>query len=90
MGALIARCIGIGEPTFGAVISTGGHTLMDGSYVRVPFRGWYVKATDANMETTLATPDHIILNPPGINAKGEDPQLQKAAEVLLEAGSGNR
>ena len=75
----------VGEPTFGAVISTGGHSLMDGSYVRLPFRGWYVKATDANMEGTPAVPDYIVLNPPGSKAKGEDPQLKKAVEVLLES-----
>lgn len=75
----------IGEPTFGAVISTGAHTLMDGSYVRMPFRGWYVKATGENMEGTPAVPDHVLLNPPGIKARGEDPQLEKAVEVLLDS-----
>lgn len=75
----------IGEPTFGAVISTGGHSLMDGSFVRLPFRGWFVKATHANMEGTPAVPDYILLNPPGIKAQGKDPQLEKAVEVLLKA-----
>ncbi|MEZ4987586.1 MAG: S41 family peptidase [Saprospiraceae bacterium] len=28
----------VGMPTFGAVISTGGHGLIDGSFVRMPFR----------------------------------------------------
>ncbi len=75
----------IGEPTFGAVISTGAHTLMDGSYVRMPFRGWFVKATEENMETTPAMPNHVVLNPPGVKAQGEDPQLEKAVEVLLDS-----
>ena len=40
----------VGQPTFGAVISTGSHRLMDGSRVRMPFRGWYVKATEEKMD----------------------------------------
>lgn len=75
----------VGEPTFGAVISTGAHYLVDGSYVRMPFRGWFVKATGDNMETTPAVPDHIVLDPPGIKARGEDPQLKRAVEVLLDS-----
>ena len=39
----------VGVPTFGAVISTGSKRLIDGSTVRMPFRGWYVKADDNNM-----------------------------------------
>lgn len=73
----------VGEPTFGAVISTGGQSLLDGSFIRLPFRAWYVKATDENMEGTPATPDYTIINPPGVKATGEDPQLKKAVEVLL-------
>lgn len=74
----------VGQPTFGAVISTGGHSLMDGSFVRLPFRGWYVKSSNANMEGTPAVPDYQIENPPGIKATDDDPQLKKAVEVLLE------
>ncbi|MCG8373217.1 MAG: S41 family peptidase [Balneolales bacterium] len=74
----------VGMPTFGAVISTGGMGLLDGSFVRMPFRGWYVKATDENMENGPAVPDVIINNRPDSKAKGEDPQLRRAVEVLLE------
>ncbi len=73
----------VGKPTFGAVISTGGRGLMDGSFVRVPFRGWYVKATEENMEWGPAVPDYIIENGPESKAKNEDEQLKKAVEVLL-------
>jgi len=71
-------------PTFGAVISTGGQGLLDGSFVRMPFRAWYVKATGENMEHGPAVPDILINNEPDSKAKGEDPQLKKAVEVLLE------
>ncbi|MDZ7715479.1 MAG: S41 family peptidase [Balneolaceae bacterium] len=74
----------VGMPTFGAVISTGGMGLMDGSFVRMPFRAWYVKATDKNMENGPAYPDVQVNNAPDSKAKGEDPQLKKAVEVLLE------
>lgn len=74
----------VGIPTFGAVISTGGHTLIDGSYVRVPFRGWFVKSSQKNMDFTPATPDIIVKNEPDSKAKGEDPQLKRAVEELLK------
>lgn len=79
----------VGMPTFGAVISTGGTGLIDGSFVRMPFRGWYVKKTDQNMENGPAVPDVMIDNAPDSKADGDDPQLEKAVEVLLEQIDGN-
>jgi C-terminal processing protease CtpA/Prc len=73
----------VGRPTFGAVISTGGYRLVDGSLVRMPFRGWWVKESGENMDFTPAKPDIEVFNPPAYKAKGIDPQLQKAVEVLL-------
>ncbi|MEO0787514.1 MAG: S41 family peptidase [Bacteroidota bacterium] len=73
----------VGKPTFGAVISTGGARLMDGSLVRMPFRAWYVKATGENMEHGPAVPDIDVDNLPDSKANGEDPQLLRAVEVLL-------
>jgi C-terminal processing protease CtpA/Prc len=73
----------VGEPTFGAVISTGSARLIDGSSVRMPFRGWYVKDTQSNMELGPAVPDVLVNNNPDDKAKGEDSQLKKAVEVLL-------
>ncbi len=79
----------VGEPTFGAVISTGGYGLKDGSFIRMPYRAWYVKATGENMEHGPAVPDVTVLNNPDSKAKGEDPQLKKAVEVLLQQLDGN-
>jgi len=73
----------VGMPTFGAVISTGGQGLLDGSFVRMPFRGWFVKGSGINMENGPAYPDIEVENAPDSKAKGEDPQLKKAVEVLL-------
>jgi len=74
----------IGQPTFGAVISTGGVGMINGSYVRMPFRAWYVYATDQNMEHGPAVPDVLVENPPAVKASGEDPQLRRAVETLLQ------
>jgi len=74
----------VGRPTFGAVISTGGVGLIDGSYVRMPFRGWFVKANDKNMDFEPARPDIEVFNSPDHKSKGVDEQLKKACEVLLQ------
>jgi tricorn protease len=73
----------VGQPTFGAVISTGGVGLMDGSYVRLPFRGWYVKATDENMEHGPAVPDIEVENAPDYRGQNTDKQLETAVQELL-------
>ena len=73
----------VGTPTFGAVISTGGETLIDGSFVRVPFRGWFVKSSEKNMDFTPAMPDIVIDNLPDDKAKGKDTQLKRAVDELL-------
>ena len=32
----------VGVPTAGGVISTGGYQLVDGTFARTPFRGWFL------------------------------------------------
>lgn len=75
----------VGRPTFGAVISTGAQFLVDGSIVRMPFRGWWVKDSDANMDFTPAQPDIEVFNPPAYKAKNVDPQLKRAVDELLKS-----
>jgi len=73
----------VGEKTFGAVISTGGKGLIDGSYVRMPFRGWYVNdGSMTNMEHNGCPPDVHVKYKLGGLSKNEDLQLNKAIEVL--------
>lgn len=74
----------VGMPTNGSVISTGGKGLMDGSYIRLPLRGWYTKATNENQELGPAIPDIIVENDINWVAKGEDKQLKVAVEELLK------
>lgn len=74
----------VGQPTFGAVISTGSYTLVDGSYVRMPLRGWFVRETELNMEHNPAIPDILVENPPAYKARNVDPQVKRAVEELLK------
>ncbi len=74
----------VGEATFGAVISTGGAGMIDGSFVRMPFRGWYVKNTLSNMELGPATPDIEVYNQPDDRIKKRDTQLKRAVDELLK------
>ncbi|RME05139.1 MAG: hypothetical protein D6805_00575 [Planctomycetota bacterium] len=74
----------VGQPTFGGVISTSNIQLLDGSYFRVPSRGWYVITNNKNMENSPAIPDFPIQNPPGQELQGRDNQLLYAIQKALE------
>lgn len=74
----------VGVPTAGGVISTGGTSVMDVGYLRLPFRGWYVLPTGEDMELNGAVPDVVLWNQPGDWPQGKDVQLDKAIELLLE------
>jgi tricorn protease len=71
----------IGTQTYGGVISTGAHRLIDGSTLRVPNAGvWNVKGYD--LENYGVPPDIYVDNTPEDFLKGRDAQLEKAVEVL--------
>lgn len=80
----------VGVPTNGSVISTGGRGLMDGSFVRMPFRGWFTKATNKNQELGPAVPDIIVENKPNWIGADTDDQLKTAVEVLLKEIEGKK
>jgi tricorn protease len=73
----------VGQPTHGAVISTDGTTLGDGSYLRLPFRGWTSRMNGANLEGTGCMPDIVVENRPDELARGIDRQLERALEEAL-------
>lgn len=74
----------VGTPTFGAVISTGGAQLVDGSFVRLPGRGWFVAGKGVNEENHACVPDVVVAQPPQQDlSASEDAQLAKAVETLL-------
>ncbi len=74
----------VGVRTAGGVISTGGTRLMGVAFLRLPFRGWFVKGTGQDMELNGAEPDFTIWPQPGEMPAGIDRQLKKAVGVLLE------
>ena len=74
----------VGKPTFGAVISTGGRAMIEGTWVRLPLRAWYVKKTGEPMENRPAVPDIIVDNAPDSRGKKEDLQLKAAVDELLK------
>jgi tricorn protease len=74
----------VGQRTYGGVISTGGTHLVDGSWVRLPFRGWWSKLDGSPLEGSGCVPDHPVLNAPGEVVRGVDAQLEKALELALE------
>ena len=73
----------VGEQTYGGVISTGGTTLVDGTRVRLPFRGWYLP-DGTDMENNGAIPDLRIPQTPEDESADYDRQLERATSDLLE------
>ncbi|MCB9845196.1 MAG: PD40 domain-containing protein [Phycisphaeraceae bacterium] len=72
----------VGTQTFGGVISTGAARLIDGTSVRLPFRGWYLP-DGTDMEHHGAVPDVDVPQTPADEAAGRDPQLEAAVAELL-------
>ncbi len=78
----IGRGTIIGTPTFGGVISTGSFSLIDGTTIRRPFRGWWT-ADGKDMDIFPAVPDINVPQKPADEARGVDPQLEAAVNELL-------
>jgi tricorn protease len=75
----------VGTATFGGVISTGSATLIDGSTIRTPFRGWYLPdGTDMENNGARPHPGLDIPQRPDDEAAGVDRQLEAAVKELLE------
>jgi tricorn protease len=72
----------VGEATFGGVISTGAASLIDGTRIRMPFRGWYLP-DETDMENNGAVPDVFVPRLPGDEHAGVDAQLERAVTELL-------
>ena len=78
----------VGQQTAGGVISTGSESLVDGTTVRMPFRGWYIAGNgptkDKDMEENGAMPDFVVPQTPEDESKAFDAQLAKAVEELMK------
>ena len=75
----------VGQQTAGGVISTGGTALIDGTTVRIPFRGWFLPDGTCE-ERNGATPDILVPQTPEDEAKEYDGQLKTAVDDLLSRG----
>lgn len=73
----------VGQPTGGLVIGTTSTRLIDGSSFRIPRTGVFT-IKGVNMEKEGVSPDVLVEPHPDQLAKGEDPQLQKAVDVLTQ------
>ncbi len=73
----------VGQRTHGSVISTGGTSLIDGTSVRLPFRGWYLESGE-DMDNNGAIPDIVVTQTPEDEAAGIDAQLKAAVDDLMK------
>jgi tricorn protease len=75
----------IGERTWGGVRGIRGQfPLMDGGYITRPEFSLYGLDSKWLIENRGVQPDVVVDNPPDLVLKGQDPQLEKAIEMLLE------
>lgn len=73
----------VGNTTYGWLIFTTGVGLMNGGFFRLPFWGCYA-LDGTNLETSGGvTPDIRVINELANDLAGDDPQLEKAIEVIL-------
>lgn len=73
----------VGTETYRWIIFTTGKGLVDGSFYRLPSWGCYT-LDGKNIEKTGVAPDIFIQNTFKDRLEGNDPQLDKAIELILE------
>ncbi|WP_245753905.1 S41 family peptidase [Aquisalimonas asiatica] len=73
----------VGQQTYGGVISTGSHSLIDGANLRRPYRGWYLP-DGTDMEHNGALPDILVEQTPEDEVADRDRQLDRAVDDMLE------
>jgi tricorn protease len=71
----------VGQPTGGQVIFSYRVRLVDGSTFMVPHTGVYT-TKGVNLEREAVQPDVFVEPTPEQLAKGEDPQMERAVEIL--------
>ena len=75
----------IGTRTWGGVRGIRGQMpLMDGGYITRPEFSLYGMDSQWLIENRGVQPDVIVDNPPDLVLKGQDPQLEKAVEMLMQ------
>jgi tricorn protease len=75
----------IGERTWGGVRGIRGNIpLMDGGYITRPEAARYDLNSKWVIENHGVQPDIVVENRPDLVVKGQDPQLEKAIEVVMK------
>jgi tricorn protease len=75
----------IGTRTWGGLVGmTGNARLADGGYIGVPRFGIYNEEGEWIIEGIGIYPDIEVVDAPHLVARGQDPALEKAIEVLLK------
>ena len=75
----------IGSRTWGGLVGISGNArLVDGGYISVPRFGIYDQTGEWIIEGIGIYPDIEVMDRPEELAKGNDPSIEKAVEVLLE------
>ncbi|WP_019540389.1 S41 family peptidase [Proteiniphilum acetatigenes] len=75
----------IGTRTWGGLVGISGNArLVDGGYISVPRFGIYDQTGEWIIEGIGVYPDIEVIDRPEELAKGNDPSIEKAVEVLLE------
>lgn len=76
----------IGTRTWGGLVGISGNArLVDGGYISVPRFGIYDENSQWIIEGIGVYPDIEVVDRPEALAKGQDPGIEKAVEVLLKA-----
>jgi tricorn protease len=76
----------IGTRTWGGLVGISGNpTLIDGGYTAVPTFGFYEADGTWGIEGHGVDPDIEVRDDPALMLEGQDPQLEKAIEVMLES-----
>jgi tricorn protease len=75
----------IGERTWGGVRGIRGNIpLLDGGYITRPEFSLYGLDSKWLIENRGVQPDIVVDNPPDLILKGQDPQLEKAIQMLMD------
>lgn len=75
----------IGTRTWGGLVGMSGNAgLVDGGYIAVPRFGIFDENEEWIIEGIGVYPDIEVIDAPHLTAKGIDPSIEKAVEVLLK------
>ena len=75
----------IGTRTWGGLVGMSGNaSLVDGGYIAVPRFGIFNENEEWIIEGIGVYPDIKVVDKPHLVAKGQDPSLEKAVQVLME------